>query len=160
MRRHARTGLFLVPLALLVAACSGGDAAAVGGERTIHVAAIEPKGGTSVADEPFPAEALPDGGGYKLVEPNDEGRWEVSTYRWLPNDIIVFEGERVTLEILGVNGAAHPSVIEGYDVAFDVKRGEVATVSFVADKVGTFAIRCDAHAPTMTGNLIVLPRDT
>lgn len=159
MRRTVPLIILLGLLALVAAACGAGQAVSAG-ERTIYLAAIEPKGGTSVDDEPFPEEALPAGGGYKLVEPNDEGRWEVSTYRWLPSDIVVTEGERITLEILGINGASHPSSIEGYDISFDVKRGELTTVSFVADKVGTFAIVCHAHEPSMTGNLIVLPRDT
>lgn len=156
MRRSAAAIVVLALLTLSVAACGTGQTTPAG-ERTIYLAAIEPKGGTAVADEPFPTEALPEGGGYKLVEPNDEGRWEVSTYRWLPQDLIVTEGERITLEILGINGASHPSTIEGYDITFDVKRGELTTVSFVADKVGTFPIVCGAHQPSMTGNLVVLP---
>ena len=56
----------LVPLALAVSACSTGGARLAAGERTIYMAAIEPKGSTTVDKEPFPAEALPAGGGYGL----------------------------------------------------------------------------------------------
>lgn len=44
MRRYGRFGLLLVPLTVVMAACSGGGAA-IGAERTIYLAAIEPKGG-------------------------------------------------------------------------------------------------------------------
>lgn len=36
------------------------------GKRTITMAAVEPKGGTTVDKEPFPQAALPEGGGYLL----------------------------------------------------------------------------------------------
>ncbi len=81
----------------------------------------------------------------------------MSTYRWDPNQIIVNQGDEVTLEILGVNGKEHPSVIEGYDISFTVKRGELTSVTFTADKAGVFALRCGIHQPSMVGELIVLP---
>lgn len=142
--------------ALLLIGC-GSDGDLTAGDRTIYMAAIEPKGSTNVDAEPFPTQALPSGGGYGLDEPDEDGNWTVETYRWLPGEITVVEGDRVTLEILGVNGASHPAVIEGYDVAFEVTRGEVTTVEFVADTPGIFDIVCSAHSPTMTGTLVVLP---
>jgi plastocyanin len=131
---------------------------AVPGKRVITMAAVEPKGGTTVDKEPFPLAALPEGGGYILKKPDASGRWEVSTYRFLPSQIIVNQGDEVTLEMIGVNGAEHPGLIEGYDVAFNVKRGQLTTVTFKADKAGVFRIRCDVHHPSMHGELIVLPR--
>ena len=128
------------------------------GKRHITIAAIEPKGGTTVDKEPFPETALPKGGGYILKKPNAQGRWEVSTYRFMPSQILVNQGDDVTLEYVGINGDVHPGVIEGYDVSFVVKRGQVTTVSFKADKAGVFRILCDVHHPTMHGELIVLPK--
>jgi nitrous oxide reductase len=66
----------------------------------------------------------------------------------------------VVLEILGVNGAIHPAVIEGYDIEFAVKRGQLTTVEFIADKPGVFQIFCSANQPAMTGTLMVLPADS
>ena len=132
-------------------------AQAAGMQRTITMVAVEPEGGASVDEEPFPTAALPEGEGYELEGPNAEGRWEVSTYRWDPNQIIVNQGDEVTLEILGVNGAEHPSEIDGYDVSFTVKRGQLTTVTFTADKAGVFEFRCLTHQPSMLGELIVLP---
>lgn len=154
-----RKGLYLLvalALALVSTACSSGSGLEPD-ERTIYVAAIEPKGETNVADEPFPAEQLPGGGGYVLEEPDAEGNWVVETYRWLPSEITVVEGDEVTLEILGVNGASHPATIEGYDLDFEVTRGNITTVQFTADKPGIFRFVCNAHQPAMTGTLVVQP---
>jgi plastocyanin len=127
-------------------------------KRTITMAAVEPKGGVTVDQEAFPQTALPQGGGYILKQPDTTGRWEVSSYRWDPNQVIVNQGDEVTLEVVGINGAEHPSLIEGYDVRFTVKRGAVSTVTFKADKPGVFKILCVKHNPSMVGELIVLPR--
>lgn len=127
------------------------------GKRTITMAAVELKGGTTVDKEPFPQAALPEGGGYLLKKPDASGRWEVSTYRWDPAQVIVNQGDEVTLEIIGINGDVHPGVIEGYGVSFSVKRGEVTRVSFTADRAGVFRILCDKHHPSMHGEIIVLP---
>ena len=150
--------LFLAIIsALALTACGGASApAAAPVERTIYMAAVEPKGGTTVDKEPFPSAALPEGGGYILKEPNADGRWEVETYRWDPGTIVVNQGDIVTLEIVGINGAAHPFVIEGYNVSGAIKRGEVTRVTFTADKAGIFKITCDVHLPTMQANLVVL----
>lgn len=151
--------LALVALAVIsLSACAAPAAARLQpGERTVYLAAFEPKGSASVDKEPFPEASLPPGGGYILKEPDDTGTWQVETYVWLPGEITVVEGDKVTLQVLGVNGAIHPSRIEGYDVGFEVKRGQVTTVTFTADKAGVFKILCDAHQPSMTGTLIVLP---
>jgi plastocyanin len=128
------------------------------GKRHITIAAVEPKGGVTIDKEAFPQAALPEGGGYQIQKPNAQGRWEVSTYRWMPSQILVNQGDDVTLEYIGINGAEHPALIEGYNLKFVVKRDQVTTVSFKADKPGVFRIYCSAHHPSMHGELIVLPR--
>lgn len=161
MFRHSfeasRASVLLAMAAALTTAGLAGSAEAAGMKRTITMVAIEPKGGTTVDKEPFPSAPLPEGKGYGLTSPDANGRWEVSTYRWQPNQIIVSQGDEVTLEILGINGAEHPTMIEGYDVSFTVKRGELTTVTFTADKAGVFPFRCGTHQPAMVGELIVLP---
>ncbi|MBI5649791.1 MAG: cupredoxin domain-containing protein [Chloroflexi bacterium] len=145
-------------IAALLGACAQSANAIPATKRTITMTAVEPKGGVVVAQEAFPKDALPAGGGYLLKAPDKDGRWEVSAYRWDPNQVIVNQGDEVTLEILGINGAEHPSVIEGYNVTFNVKRGQVSKVTFKADKAGVFKINCGSHQPSMVGELIVLPR--
>jgi hypothetical protein len=151
-----RTLLLAILLGLLGTACAEANQASPGVERTIYMAAVEPKGGANVADEPFPATALPDGGGYGLKPPNDEGRWEVETYRFEPSTVVVNQGDIVTLEIVGINGKEHPITVEGYDVTGVVRRGEITRITFTADQAGIFRITCAAHAPTMVADLIVL----
>ncbi len=147
--------------AALSAACTSATPTAAAQQpmkRTLYMAAVEPKGSTSVEKEPFPTAALPQNGGYILKVPNKDGVWETSTYRWIPSTFVVNQGDEVTLEIVGVNGKEHPSVIEGYNVSFNVLRGQVTRTTFKADKAGIFNIVCGAHLPTMTGQLVVMPR--
>jgi len=123
------------------------------------MAAVEPKGGTNVSQEPFPNPALlPAGGGYVLKAPDSTGRWEVSTYQWQPGFIVVNQGERVTLEIIGINGTEHLSSLPPYVDTFTVKRGQLTKVTFTASRAGIFPIVCVNHQPSMTGYLVVLPK--
>jgi len=133
-------------------------AAAAASERTIYVAAVEPKGGAGVADEAFPGAALPAGGGYILKAPDAAGRWEVSTYRWDPATMVVHEGDTVTLEIVGINGKEHPFRVEGHAAGGVVTRGTLTRVTFVAERAGAYKLICDLHKPTMQADLIVLAR--
>ena len=142
---------------LLLAPALGAVASAE--ERTIYIAAIEPKGGTTVDKEPFPARELPKGPGYVRKAPDASGRWEVSVYQWSPTTVVVKQGDRVTLEIVGINGAVHIAHVDKYHPEqFAVKRGEVTRIQFTADTPGLFKIHCRNHEPTMEGYLVVLPR--
>ena len=132
--------------------------AAAQATRTIYMAAVEPKGGTGVSSEPFPTAALPGGGGYVLKAPDSTGRWEVSTYQWQPGFIVARQGEQVTLEIIGINGADHVSALPPFVEKFTVKRGQITRVSFTANRAGVFPILCVNHQPSMTGYLTILPR--
>jgi hypothetical protein len=137
-----KLGTILVLLAGIIAvlaawASTSRTAYAEGAKRTIYMAAIEPKGSTTVAKEPFPTAKLPPGAGYGLKAP---------------------QGDEVTLEILGVNGKEHHAVIEDYSINFTVRRGQVIRVNFKANKAGIFKIVCNVHRPAMTGQLVVLPR--
>lgn len=128
-------------------------------ERVIYLAAIEPKGGVTVDKESFPAAPLPKGGGYVLNAPNPQGRWEVSVYQFSPATVVVRQGERVALEIVGINGAKHSVHIDKYHPQhFVVKRGEIGRIKFTADTPGLFKIHCEEHLPSMEGTLVVLPR--
>jgi plastocyanin len=141
-----------LPLALVFAS------PAVADKRHIIVTAVEPKGGANVEKEPFPETPLPEGGGYVLKKPNDEGRWEVAVYVFEPRQIFVDEGDEVTLEFVGINGSGHPITIEAYGQSFELKRGHVHKVTFTADKPGRHSIICSVHQPTMTAELIVAPK--
>jgi len=126
-------------------------------KRHFTVLAVEPKGGTTLDKEPFPGSPLP-AGGYVLTKPDNTGRWEGSAYVWAPSQIVVHQGDEVTLEFVGINGAAHPTTIEVFGQTFTIERGKAHRVTFVADKVGAFGIVCATHLPSMRGELVVLPR--
>lgn len=149
-------------LAVLLASLTGVTAwtnPAWAEKRFFTVLAVEPKGGTTVDKEPFPTGPLPPGGGYVLAQPDEKTRrWEVSAYVWLPSQIIVNEGDEVTLEFVGINGAAHPTSIVAFGQTFTLKRGQVHRVTFIANKVGIFGITCSTHNPSMSGELIVMPK--
>jgi hypothetical protein len=151
-RPHVLAALALSALALLP-----GTSQAFAADRHIVVTAVEPKGGANVEKEPFPG-PLPEGAGYVLKNPNDEGRWEVAVYVFEPRQIFVDEGDQVTLEFVGINGASHPITIDAYGQTFELKRGHVNKVTFTADKPGRHSIVCSAHLPTMVSELIVNPK--
>jgi len=144
--------------ALGVLLLTGWPHAAQAAKRSFTIAAVEPKGGTTIDKEPFPNDPLPAGGGYILKKPDQTGRWEVSTYIWMPSQIVVTEGDEVSLEFIGINGAQHPTTIVGYDKALLLRRGQVIKVEFTADKTGTFPIVCANHRPSMVAELVVLPK--
>lgn len=134
--------------------------------RTIYMSAVEYKGGANVSDEAYPPAAEPGtkalgplDGGYGLSEPDDTGRWEVETYRWEPGLVVAHEGERLTLEILGVNGARHEAMVvspSGDQIPFVVTRGRLTRVRFEVDEVGTWRFVCSTHPPAMSGEIVVL----
>ena len=128
-------------------------------KRTFTILAVEPKGGVTADKEPFPSSPLPTGGGFVLSPPDAKSqRWEVSAYVWQPSQIIVNQGDEVTLNFVGINGAAHATTIEAFGQTFTVKRGQSTRVTFVADKLGIHGIVCTTHQPSMTGELIVLAK--
>ena len=143
----------LIGLSVALAVPTAANAA----QRTFTIAAFEAKGGVTTDKEPFPANPLPAGEGYTLKKPDAAGRWEVSAYVWLPNQITVNQGDDVVLDFVGINGAMHPVTIQEYGKPFVVTRGTTTRISFNADKTGVFKIDCGLHMPTMTGELIVLP---
>lgn len=153
-RANASIATALLGIGIAMAVVGSADAA----KRHIVVAAVEPKGGVTVDKEAFPAQALPAGPGYILKKPDQSGRWEISAYVWMPSQIVVNEGDDVTLEFVGINGAVHPGTITGYNIPINVMRGQVTKVTFKADKAGVFPIECPVHHPSMRGELVVLPR--
>ena len=69
----------------------------------------------------------------------------IEVYRWDPGHIVVPRGKPVELHITGVNGAAHPFVIEGLGVRGIVRKGETTVVRFTAEHAGTYPIVCLTH---------------
>jgi hypothetical protein len=126
--------------------------------RIFYISTVRLEGTGNITEEPFPNTTLPAGGGYVLNPPDEEGKWEVGMYVFYPSLIVVYEGDQVTLNILGVNGALHLITVNGYVEPFELHRGELKTVTFTADRAGTIDFICHVHQPTMHSEIIVLPR--
>ncbi len=127
--------------------------------RFFTIAAVEPKGGANADKEAFPEQPLPPGGGYVMKEPDETGRWEVASYLWMPSQIVVNQGDEVTLEFVGINGASHATEIEGLEEQFVLKRGHTTQITFVAEHPGVYRIICHDHEPSMRGEIVVLARN-
>jgi cytochrome c oxidase subunit 2 len=86
-----------------------------------------------------------------------------SQYAFEPATISVAEGSRIRLRLRSID-RTHGIGIKAFRVKTVIPgTGEVATVEFVADRVGTFDITCSEYCGTrhaaMKGRLIVFARE-
>ncbi len=81
-----------------------------------------------------------------------------SSFQYAPAIIRVNPGDRVTLELVSTD-VVHGLYIDGYDLRVGADPGQTARLSFVADRTGTFRIRCSVTCgplhPFMIGKLVV-----
>jgi plastocyanin len=109
------------------------------------------------AEQPPANSSIPMGGGFRITEPNTVGAWDFRSFTFSPDQIVVNQGDKVTLHFIGVQGAHHMVTVEGVDT-FQLMRGQIHTVSFVADKPGSITYICHVHLPNMVGQILVLPK--
>lgn len=87
-------------------------------------------------------------------------RVEASAFEYAPGVIDVNPGDRVTLE-LAATDVVHGLYIDGYDLSVTADPGQPARLTFVADRPGSFRIRCSVTCgplhPFMIGKLNVGP---
>ena len=108
--------------------------------------------------EPFPYNAsYPGGGGFVLTPPNKSGAWNFRSFTFEPSQIVVYLGDKVTLNFVGVQGPVHMISVDNMG-EFQLKRGEVHSLTFTADKVGVINYWCHIHMPNMHGQVLVLPK--
>ena len=90
-------------------------------------------------------------------------RVEASSFAFTPATIEVDPGDRVTIELASAD-VVHGLHIEGYDVNLTADPGQPASATFVADRPGTYRIRCSVPCgplhPFMSGRLRVGPPST
>jgi plastocyanin len=103
-----------------------------------------------------PAEQ-PTGGGFRITAPNKVGAWDFRSFTFSPDQIVVNQGDKVTLHSIGVQGAHHVVTVEGVDT-FELARGQIHTITFVANNPGTITYVCHVHLPNMVGQILVLPK--
>lgn len=152
-----------VPLAL---AASGGSSSTKAVKRELFMSAVEWKGSASVAKEPYPG-PVPPGGGYESCPPGsqdcdlkgDPNKWAVETYRFDTAVVASIVGERVIINIFGVNAAYHDIVIPSFNKKARVKRGVLTRIDLgVVKKPGIYKILCVTHPPAHQADLVVLPK--
>jgi plastocyanin len=112
---------------------------------------------THPAEQPPVNSTIPTGGGFRITAPNKVGAWDFRSFTFSPDQIVVNQGDKVTLHFIGVQGAHHVVSVEGVD-AFELMRGQIHTVSFTANNPGTITYVCHVHLPNMVGQILVLPK--
>lgn len=138
--------------------------AALGAAQEFYVVTVHIDGNTTVKGdashpaEAFPTMALPGGGGLQLTKPDEAGAWRVRSFVFHPAQIIVRQGDRVTLHFVGVQGPSHRIKVDGVAEEIKLARGEIKSASLVADKVGTIDYMSLDRLPSMRGQIVVLPR--
>ncbi len=79
-------------------------------------------------------------------------------YAYAPAELQVNVGDTVTLRLVS-SDVVHGLYVDGYGVSMKADPGQTATLTFVADKPGSFRFRCNitcgAMHPFMIGRLTV-----
>lgn len=114
---------------------------------------------THPAEQPPLNSTIPTGGGFVITEPNKVGAWDFRTFTFVPSQMVVFQGDKVTLHFVGVQGVHHNITVDGLGT-FSLNRGQIHTVSFVANNPGVINFACHIHPPNMVGQILVLPKTT
>ena len=81
----------------------------------------------------------------------------------LPGQVTAFQGDTLNLNIFIVNGNVHDVWVEGPDGETVVdrtvmNRGREYNITVKPTKAGVYRLICITHAPTMTAEIVVLPR--
>lgn len=79
-------------------------------------------------------------------------------FAYSPSELRVNPGDTVTIQLVSTD-VVHGLYVDGYDISVEADPGQSATLTFVADKPGSFRFRCNvtcgAMHPFMIGKLTV-----
>jgi heme/copper-type cytochrome/quinol oxidase subunit 2 len=85
---------------------------------------------------------------------------EARQFSYSPSDLNVNAGDTVTIKLVS-NDVVHGLYVDGYDLSVEADPGQTKTLTFVANKRGSFRFRCNvtcgAMHPFMIGRLSVGP---
>ena len=148
-----------------MAASAGGAEPGQSAEQVFHVATLHLDGKTNVSAagdhsaEPFPATGPKNSGGFIVKPPDAKGEWSVRAFAFHPAQVVVWQGDTVSLNFMGVQGPSHTIAVEGQRERLLLRRGEMKTVRFVAEQPGVIRFVSVGREPTMQGSVLVLPRN-
>ncbi len=79
-------------------------------------------------------------------------------FAYSPSELTVNPGDKVTIQLVS-NDVVHGLYVDGYGVSVEADPGQTATLTFIANKPGSFRFRCNvtcgAMHPFMIGKLTV-----
>ncbi len=85
-------------------------------------------------------------------------RVEASQFAYAPSELNVDPGDTVVIQLVSTD-VVHGLYIDGYDLSVEADPGQTETLTFTADKPGSFRFRCNvtcgAMHPFMIGKLKV-----
>ena len=85
-------------------------------------------------------------------------RIDARQYAYSPSELKVNAGDTVNIQLVSTD-VVHGLYVDGYDVSVETDPGQSATLTFTADKPGSFRFRCNvtcsAMHPFMIGKLTV-----
>ncbi len=85
-------------------------------------------------------------------------RIEARQFAYSPAELHVNPGDRVTIELVSAD-VVHGLYVDGYGVSTQADPGQTSTLTFVADRPGSFRLQCNvtcgAMHPFMLGKLTV-----
>lgn len=85
-------------------------------------------------------------------------RLSASQYAYAPAELHVNPGDTVTIELLSTD-AVHGLYVDGYGVSVESDPGQTASLTFIADRPGSYRFRCNVTCgslhPFMIGKLTV-----
>ncbi|MCK6568213.1 MAG: cupredoxin domain-containing protein [Anaerolineales bacterium] len=83
-------------------------------------------------------------------------------FAYSPSELHVNPGDTVTIQLISTD-VVHGLYVDGYDISVEADPGQSATLTFVADKPGSFRFRCNvtcgAMHPFMIGKITVGTND-
>ena len=85
-------------------------------------------------------------------------RIDARQFAYSPSKLNVNPGDTVTIQLVSTD-VVHGLYVDGYDVSVEADPGQTATLTFVANKPGSFRFRCNvtcgAMHPFMIGKITV-----
>jgi heme/copper-type cytochrome/quinol oxidase subunit 2 len=85
-------------------------------------------------------------------------RIEARQFAYSPFELHVNAGDKVTIQLSSTD-VVHGLYVDGYDISIEADPGQTKTLSFIANKPGSFRFRCNvtcgAMHPFMIGKLTV-----